>query len=43
MMGRAGAAFLCTAREMYGSARTVIDDPADGFWTRVIEPQGARG
>jgi 3-phenylpropionate/trans-cinnamate dioxygenase ferredoxin reductase component len=42
-MGRAGAAFLCTAREICGCARTVIDDPADGFWTRVIEPKGARG
>ena len=40
MMGRAGAAFLC---EMYGSARAVVDDPADGFRTRVIEPRGARG
>jgi len=42
-MGKAGTAFLSTARELYGSARTVIDDPADGFWTRVIEPWGARG
>jgi hypothetical protein len=31
MRGRAGAAILCPAREMYGSARTVIDDPAGGF------------
>src|SRR6516165_9800083 len=31
MMGRAGAAILCTARELYGSARTEIGDPAGGF------------